>query len=163
MADAVLKTDEMMEPETHEVMTVARFGTPDLNDKGIWMTKRLRGHWAHLQDRFIISWLGGLTSKNENYFVHTKNAVALAERITEDMGPNPSVKIWFILAKDPKDKDHISEAADLYLAVAKWAVGQGAARVIDLDKLTDVPKPMIQQRLGARLLVEETMYIKTKK
>jgi len=163
MAETAAKAGEMMEVAAHEAQTVNRFGTPDLNDKGIWMTRRIREKYGHLQDRFIVGWLGGLTAKNENYFVHTKNAVALAEKVTEGLNPIPSVKVWFVLAKDPKNSEHIEDAADLYQAIAKWASDMGALRVIDLDKFTDVPKPLIQRRLGGRLLIEETMYIKTEK
>lgn len=163
MAEAALKAEEMMEIDRAPALTVNRFGTPDLNDKGLWMTRRIRERQPHLQDRFILGWLGGLTAKNENYFVHTKNAVALAEKITEGLNPTPSVKVWFVLAKDPKDKDQVNEAADLYESIMRWATDIGALRVIDLDRFTDVSKPLIQDRLGGRLLIEETMYAKPKK
>ena len=147
MAEAVLKSSEMMEPPAREVQTVNRFGTPDLNDKGIWMTRRIREKYGHLQDRFIVGWLGGLTAKNECCFIHTKNSVALAEKITEGLNPMPSVKVWFVLTKDPKDKDQVEDAACLYDQMKTWAKGLGAERIIVCED-SDVPKAIIEARLG---------------
>lgn len=161
MADPVRK-DEMMDAP-HETQTVARFGTPDLNDKGLWMTHRIREKFPHLQDRFILSWLGGATAQNSTYFVHTKNAVAMAERVTESLNAQPSVKVWFVMAKDPKVKEHLDEAADLYNAIAAWAANIGALRLFDLDRFSDVPKPLIQDRLGSRLLVEQALFARIAK
>lgn len=163
MANPVQKSEEMMEFTEHVPMTVNRFQMPDMNDKGIWMTQKFRAKWPERQDRFFVSWLGGLMGSNEYYFIHTKNAVALAARIQEGLSSTPSVRVWFVLAKDVQNKDHLEEAADLYEAIAQWSSNIGASRIIDLDKFTDVPKPMIQDRLGGRLLVEETMYAKPKK
>lgn len=145
------------------VQTPTRFGTPDLVDKGIWIARRVRDKYPHLQDRWIVNWLGGLTAMNEYYFIHTRNAVLLAQRITEDLNPLPSVKVWFALCRDPKDKDQIADCCDLYRAAAKWASDIGALRMIDIDVLTDVPRPDIQQALGSRLVVQETIYAKIRK
>lgn len=156
------KTEEMME-SVREVMTPNRFGTPDLHDKGRWMTKRIQEKYGHLNDQFIFNWLGGLTSRNEFYFVHTKTAVLLAERFIEALNPLPSVRVWFVLLADPKDKFQQEEGADICAAMAEWAERQGAIRIIDLDRLCDVPRPMLQEALGSRLYAEETLYVRLKK
>lgn len=153
----------MDEPVARALSSFSRFGTPDLSDKGIWMTKRIRAQFPHLQDRYILSWLGTKMPDNSCLFVHTKNAVVMAEKIVEDLNQQPSVKVWFVLARDKDNKDHIEEAADLYEAVSSWAADIGAFRIIDIDKFTDVPKPIIQTRLGGRLLIEEIMFARPTK
>jgi len=155
MAEAAQLMDD-----TPEILTPARFGTPDLADKGIYVKNRLREKYPHLSDRFLLGWLGGLTGKNEYFFIHTKNAALLAERGSDVLSPAPTVRLIFNLARNPKDKDHIEEAANLYEHLMRWAFDVGALKVIDLDRLSDVPKPAIQARLGSRLLVEETIWAK---
>lgn len=148
---------------TSEVFSVARFGTPDLADKGIWMARRIREKYPHRQDRWIVGWLGGRTSLNDYFFVTTKNAVLMAQLFYGELDGEPSVRILFVLVKDPKDKDHLAEGAFLYAETVKWASNLGATKVIDLDLFSDVPKPFIQGAIGGRLSLNDGLFVKLKK
>lgn len=144
-------------------ITPARFGTPDLADKGMWMRARLKAKYGHLSDQWIMNWFAGAMSANTFYFVHTKNAVILAEAFSYRLNPQQDVRLWFAFARDPKDADHLADLSDLYDALMKWAANRGAEKVYDLAEMTDLPKPDIQKVLGGRLFVDEVVYAKVKK
>ena len=157
-------TEKVLKEKLEEipVQTPQRFQTTDLSDKGLWMAKRIIERWPHLQTRFVLSWLGGTTAQNEYWFVHTKNAVLLAQRFIEELNQHPSVRIWFVFARDKENTDHITECADLYSAAVRWAIEIGAMRVVNLDKFTDVKTPLIKQELGGKLQSENCLFVKTR-
>lgn len=131
-----------------EKQTPARFQTPDLADKGMWMAERICVKWPNMQKRYILSWLGGVTAQNDYYFVHTKNAVVLAQSFKEGFSHTPTVRVWFVLLRDPKDIEQINDGSDLLESVARWAKDIGADRIIELNKFSEVPDPIIKRVLG---------------
>lgn len=177
MAEAALK----IEPFT---MSVRRVGMPDIADKSRFLCERLKERWPHLQDRFLLGWLQGLTGSNEYLFIRYDKAIGLFQRVKEFTDRYPRVYERFVIAeldtmKHPKGSEAesqqktmndiaISQAAELYSDAFRWAQSIGAAE-IDVDHFTDVPvkdkdnpdnPDTIKARLGGRLFQEAVLFAK---
>lgn len=134
--------------KAQEKKTPARFQTTDMADKGMWMADRICAKWPNSNKRYVLSWISSATAQNDFYFVHTKNAVVLAQHFKEGFSHTPTVKLWFAMLRDPKDVDQINDGADLIQSVARWASDIGADRIIDLNKFSEVPDAVIKTALG---------------
>lgn len=142
MAEAALKI------EIREPATVRRFEVADLSRHGPWLLKRFANKFPDLAEQQIGGYLRGLTTANASMFVCTDNAVALAE-VTYSSGIKQSMIVQerFVWIEDRNDKDQVEDAACLYDHIKSWAKGLGAERIIVCED-TDVPKAMIEARLG---------------
>ena len=143
MAEAAVK----IEP-AHEMAFVRRFELADLTSHGPWLMKRLCAKRPDLTEQAIAGWLRGRVYDNEHMFLYQDNAVALAQIIH-----SPGLKLvkvvqeHFIWVRNREDKAQLENAADFYTHMQVWARRMGAERIIVCED-TDVPKTLIQQRLG---------------
>ena len=143
MSEAALKE------EVHVMAPVRRFEPADLSQHGPWMLKRFAAKFPDFSEQAVASYLSQLVWDNEHMFLYQPHAVALAQ-IMNSPGIK-TVKIVqerFVWVEDRNDKDQLENAADFYTHMQQWAKRQqGVARIIVCED-TDVPKAMIEARLG---------------
>lgn len=136
-----------------------RFGIVDLGEKAVWLGDRLRLRYPHLGDnRMIVGWLRGMIDSNECLFIRNPHAVCLAQVVKETLSPQPTVVERFVLAEDPANELHVDHAASLYDDMLLWAESVKAKEMV-VEKFTDVPRPIIKERIG-RLTAREEMVVK---
>ena len=142
MAEAALKV------EPRELVFVRRFEVADLTTHGPWLLKRFMQKRPDLSEGQIAGWLRGRIYDNEHLFLYQDNAVAMAQLIhAPGLKMVKVVQEHFVWAKNREDKTQIDHAADFYDHMKAWAQRLGAERIIVCED-TDVPKSIIQQRLG---------------
>lgn len=142
MAEAALKI------EPREPAPVRRFEVADLSQHGPWLMKRFAMKFPDLPEQAIGGYLRGLTTANASMFLYQQNAVALAE-VVYSAGIKRAMLVQerFVWVEDRTDKDQLEDAADMYDHMKAWAKGLGAERIIVCED-SDVPKPLIEARLG---------------
>ena len=142
MAEAALKI------EPRELAAVRRFEIPDLTTHGPWLLKRFMQKRQDLSEGQIAGWLRGRIYDNEHLFLYQDNAVAMAQLIhAPGLKMVKVVQEHFVWAKNRDDKSQIEFVADFYDHIKGWAKRLEAERIIVCED-TDVPKSVIQQRLG---------------
>ncbi len=145
MAEAAVKI------EPRELAFVRRFEQADLTTHGPWLMKRFMLKLPDVREQYIGGYLRGLVADNEHLFLYQDNAVALAQIVH-----NPGLKMVkvvqerFVWIKNREDRGQQEQAADFYVHFKAWAGRLGAER-INVREDSDVPKSMIESRLGCRL------------
>jgi len=134
--------------EPHAPVTVRRFSTADLSQHGAWILRRLQILFPDMPEQWIGGWMRGLIWNNEHLFLYQPNAVALFQVVSlPGLRPGKMVQERFVWVEDKNDKTQVEFAADFYTAAQDWGKALGAERIITCES-TDVPKSMIEQRLG---------------
>ena len=134
--------------EIHEPAFSRRFEIADLSRHGPWLMKRFLVKFPDMGEKQVAGYLNGLITNNEHMFLYQDHAVALAQIVA-----SPGIKLsWaiqerFVWVEAREDKQQLLDAADFYLHMKQWAVRQGVERIIVCED-TDVPKTLIEQRLG---------------
>ena len=128
-------------------ISVHRFGLPDINESGSWLTTRLRAKYPHLTDRGITSWFRGIMESAEYLFIRRNRGVMLAQIVKDPLSINPIVREIFCLAQE----GGVEEAATLYDDLRRWAESLGAVEII-VESFSDVPKTQIAEALGVRVV-----------
>jgi hypothetical protein len=147
---------EKIEP-VREMAPVRRFELADLSKHGPWLMKRFAAEFPEVHERVIAGYLRGLIEQAEYMFLYQDHAVALAQLVCL-----PGFKIkWivqerFVWVEDKTDKDQLESAADFYEHMKQFARRRDADTMFVCEK-TDVPKDMIQARLG-RLFETRTTF-----
>ena len=142
MAEATLKI------EPRELGFVRRFEVADLSTHGPWLVKRFMQKRPDLTEGQIAGWLRGRIYDNEHLFLYQDNAVAMAQLIhAPGLKMVKVVQEHFVWIRNREDKTQIEAAADFYDYVKGWAKRLEAERIIVCED-SDVPKTVIQQRLG---------------
>lgn len=134
--------------EPREPAFVRRFELADLATHGPWLLKRFMQKRPDLTEMQIAGWLRGRIYDNEHLFLYQDNAVAMAQLIhAPGLKMVKVVQEHFVWTKNREDKGQVEFAADFYDHMKVWAQRLGAERIIVCED-TDVPKSIIQQRLG---------------
>jgi hypothetical protein len=148
--------EKTKEPE--RTITSRRFVLPDWTDTRNWLLPRLKVKWPHLQDNQVDGWIRSIIDSPEFMFIRTGNAVACAQMVRDTLSPVPEAVEKFVLAKDREEAEHIRECLYLYGDLIRWAQNIGA-RDMTVEQFTDVPHPVIAQRLG-RVFTRETVFVR---
>ena len=126
---------------------IRRFMTADLSRHGAWFVPRMMKTYD-LTEQVAVSWIKSFVSANEFMFLQQDNAVALAQLMPGySLLPAQIVQERFVWVEDRNDKDQLEHAADFYLEMKLWGKRQDVERIIVCED-TDVPKAMIEARLG---------------
>lgn len=142
MAEAVLKI------EPRELSFVRRFELADLTTHGPWLLRRFMQKRPDLSEGQIAGWLRGRIYDNEHLFLYQDNAVAMTQLVhSPGLKMVKVVQEHFVWMKNREDKAQLEHVADFYDHIKVWAQRIGAERIIVCED-TDVPKSIIQQRLG---------------
>lgn len=151
---------QVMEPEISQQVYPRRFELPDLSQHGGWMLKRLLAKYKHLTEQQLAGWLRGIIYSNEFFCQWLPHAVALfqVER-AHTLNPQPLIREHFVWALDPKNPDHINEAAEFYTAVLQWARSQNAGTII-VEENSDVPHELIKSKCEARVFSREQKFVR---
>lgn len=149
-------------PERQEVSFVPakeirRFCQPDLSEMGVWLISRLKQKFEGMSDQAALGWLRGIMVSSEYNFVRNEGAVLLAQVLRAGIDPQPQVREIFCLCQDGFLKD----GQDLYRHLARWAKNVGAEEIAVLN-FSDVPKPMIEEAMGARVSSRPTQFVRLK-
>lgn len=123
---------------------VSRMSPSDIEELGPWLYERLSRHYTGLSHQQLLTYLRGCMVDNGHWLVRSGEAAGLARMVREPLVSAPFAQEVFVLCRDGAE----TEAADIYCAMAKWALNQEASG-LDVDRLTDVPRPEITKRLGA--------------
>jgi hypothetical protein len=121
-----------------------RFYLPDLQTKGTWLLGRLKEFYKNSSEIELLSWLRGVMTSDQFLFVHTENAIGLAQITREALSAKPKVKELFVLCAS---EDDYEQGAYLYSVLRDWAAAVGASEFI-VETFTDVPRDMIKLRAG---------------
>ncbi len=137
--------------EIHEPAFVRRFELADLSRHGPWLLKRFAAVFPDIPEKQVAGYLNGLIYNNEHQFLYQDHAVALFQLVhSPGIKTTKIVQERFVWVEDRDDKTQLEFAADFYLHAHQWAKRQDAERIIVCEN-TDVPKPLIEKILGARL------------
>jgi hypothetical protein len=128
----------------------SRFYMPDMAVRGAWLVGRLRTRFSMLDEKKLAGWLHGMMDSNEALLQKTAHAVSLAQLMKEQLFPVTVVIERFCLAEE----GHVLEASWHYAEMERWARGLGAKDLV-VCEFTDVPRPMIQERITPTLMVRE--------
>ena len=146
MPEITFKIDEIV--PVHVPAMVRRFSTADLSQHGGWILKRLQPLFPDCSEQWIGGWMRGLIGNNEHLFLYQPHAVALFQLINSPgLRPAKMIQERFVWVEDKADKDQVEAAADFYDHAATWGHGLRAERIIVCES-TDVPKPLIEERIG---------------
>ena len=139
-------TAEKIEPR--EPAFVRRFELADLSRHGPWLMKRFALAFPEVPERTIAGYLRGLIESAEYMFLYQDHAVALAQLIhLPGFKVTSVVQERFVWVEDKNSKDQLEAAADMYDHMHEFAKRRAAERMFVCEN-TDVPKPLIEQRLG---------------
>jgi hypothetical protein len=134
--------------EVREPAVVRRFEMPDLSKHGPWLIKRFLLKFPNFTEQAIFGYLSGLVYNNEHMFLYQDHAVALAQFVmSPGIKPSKTVQERFVWVEDRTDKEQLENAADFYSHMHLWGKRQDVERIIVCED-TDVPKAMIEARLG---------------
>jgi hypothetical protein len=138
---------EKIEP-AREMAFVRRFELADLSKHGPWLMKRFAAEFPEVHERVIAGYLRGLIEQAEYMFLYQDHAVALAQLINlPGFQVKRAVQERFVWVEDKADKAQLEDAADFYEHMKQFAQRRDAQTMFVCEK-TDVPKELIQQRLG---------------
>ena len=144
MSESALKIEEPV----HVPAPVRRFEPADLSQHGPWLLKRLAAKFPDMPEKAFAGYLSQLVSNNEHCFLYQPHAVALAQLVhSPGIKTVKIVQERFVWVEDRNDKDQLEHAADFYLEMKMWGKRQDVERMIVCED-TDVPKAMIEARLG---------------
>jgi hypothetical protein len=142
MAEAALKE------EVHEPAVIRRFEMADLSKHGSWLIKRFTLKFPNFTERAIAGYLANLPYNNEHLFLYQDHAVALAQLVhSPGIRTVKIVQERFVWVEDRTVKEQLENAADFYLSMHQWGKAQDVERIVVCED-TDVPKAMIEARLG---------------
>ncbi len=142
-AAAIESVEEVRQPAL-----IRRFEPADLSKHGPWLLKRFAMVFPDLPEKYVAGYLSGLIFDNEHAFFYQDHAVALAQMVhSPGIKTVKVVQERFVWVEDVKNKDQLENAADFYAHIKVWGIRQGAERIIVCEN-SDVPKPLIEQRLG---------------
>lgn len=128
---------------TADPKPVARMTPSDLEEMHPWLHSRLVQRHPHASPQQTKTWLQGVLTDNGHWFVRSGDAVALARIVRDPLEPQPRAEEMFVLSRSGP----LSDVADLYAYMAKWALNQ-EARSLDVLRFTDVPVRDFEMRLG---------------
>jgi hypothetical protein len=121
-----------------------RFFLPDFQAKGGWLLRRLAEKYKNSSEHELASWIRSVTTSDQFLFVHTENAVALAQITREALSAKPRVKELFVLCANEENPEDYEEGAYLYTVMRDWAFSIGAYELI-VETFSDVPRDMVKQ------------------
>ena len=141
----------------HEMAVVRRFELADLSRHGPWLLQRFGVEFPEVPERTVAGYLRGLIESPEYMFLYQDNSVALAQLIhLPGFQVRRAVQEHFVWCEDKADKRQLEYAADFYVHMAEFARRRDAQTMFVCEK-TDVPKHLIEQRLG-RLFDTKTTF-----
>jgi hypothetical protein len=134
--------------EVREPALVRRFEPADLSRHGPWLLKRFAVIFPDMSEKYFAGYLSGLIFDNEHAFFYQDHAVALAQLVhSPGIKTVKVVQERFVWVEDRNNKDQLENAADFYTHIKLWGTRQSAERLIVCES-SDVPKPLIEARLG---------------
>lgn len=137
--------------EVREPAPVRRFEIPDLSKHGPWLMKRFAVEFRDIHERQIAGYLRGLIESAEYMFLYQDHAVALAQLVhLPGFRMRRIVQERFVWVEDKADRDQLDAAADMYIHMKDFAKRRDAESIFVCEN-TDVPKNLIENRLGVRL------------
>jgi len=143
MAEAALKIEEV-----HDPAFVRRFELADLSEHGPWLMQRFAAKLPDVPEQRIAGYLRNMVFDNEHMFLYQPHALALAQIIhSPGLKTVRIVQERFVWVENREDKQQLEMAADFYAHMKAWAKRMDAERIYVCED-TDVPKSLIEQRLG---------------
>jgi hypothetical protein len=137
--------------EVREPAPVRRFEIADLSKHGPWLMKRFAEAFKDVPERQIAGYLRGLIESAEYMFLYLDHAVALAQLVyLPGFKMKRIVQERFVWVEDRADKDQLEAAADMYVHMKDFAKRRDCESIFVCEN-TDVPKNLIENRLGVRL------------
>jgi hypothetical protein len=138
---------------------VRRFQLADLSQHGKWLIPRLLEAYPHLDQRNLAGWLNGALYSSEYLFTYAPHTAGMAQLIrAHTLEPKPVIWERFVFAEDRKDPDHLTECADFYDEMARWAKHHGAETIVVLQR-SDASPEAIKDRVG-RILTTQQSFVK---
>ena len=132
-------------------IAIRRFEVPDIHYHGGWLIKRFVAAYPHISERQLPGWLQATVYNNEFLFLFQENSCALAQMLRPDpFTPKTVIYERFVWARDPKNQDHVAEAARFYERFKVWAAQHEASHIV-VGEVTDVPREMIGAIMGKLL------------
>lgn len=143
-----------------ELPAVRRFELGDITRHAKWLLPRLIKQYPHLNERTAIGFLNNMLYNSEYYFCFQPNAAGLAQVERAHMlTPDAIVREKFVWCENPKDIEHIEQAAAFYIEFDKWGARFGA-RIMIVGEATDVPPEKIREVFGKRIFTREQSFVR---
>jgi hypothetical protein len=127
---------------TPDPLPFRRMSFNDIEELSDWLAARLVKRSSLATPQAVRTWLRSCISDNDTWFVRSGNAVAMARLVRMPLAA-PRAEEVFVFHQDDD-----TAAADLYVPMAKWAVGLDCVH-LSVDINSDVPQAEISRRLGA--------------
>jgi len=126
MTTAAAQKTEPQAEEAQEVVTVRRFGLPDLQTHGLWLYEKLKKRFPHVAQSDLTAWIRGAIETNQFFFICTDRAVGMAQSNHRPLEPVPFVDVVFVESLDDTDRSH--EPA-IYRDMTRWGKSMGAGEL----------------------------------
>ena len=135
-----------------------RFQIADLSEHGGWVMPRMLQAFPHMNERAIATFLRGVIYNSEYLFLYHEHGVALAKVLTSHMlTGRPVVQERFVWVRDKTQPEQVRAGAEFYVDFLRWARFQNA-EVVLVEENTDIPREMINERMGKRLFKREQWF-----
>jgi hypothetical protein len=162
MAVAAAKIEIVNEP-----VDIIRFSVVDIHKHGSWLVPRMLKAYPELSEPACVSWLKSFAASNEYLFLSQPHAVALFQLMPGyDLIPTQVVQERFVWVDDPKNQDHVLDAARFYTEVYNWVLRLNSIKVVIVDENTDVPRDFISGVMveghKCRLTTREMSFVRVK-
>ena len=126
MATAAAQKTELQIEEPQEVVSVRRFGLPDLQTHGLWLYEKLQKRFPHVAQGHLTAWIRGAIETNQFFFICTDKAVGMAQANHRPLEPVPFVDVVFVESIDAADRSH--EPA-IYKDMTRWGKSMNASEL----------------------------------
>jgi hypothetical protein len=131
-----------------EKAPIRRMELADINFHAPWLLPRMTEVFYWLSQQQIMGWLKNAVYSPDYMVLFQENAVACATLTRAvQLEPIPIVQERFAFVRDPKNKDQLRDALEVYTELVRWATNSGATTIILSDK-SDLPLELIRSRFG---------------
>lgn len=126
MTVATAQKTELPAEMPQEVVSVRRFGLPDLQTHGLWLYEKLQKRFPHVAQSHLTAWICGAIETNQFFFICTDKAVGMAQANHRPLEPVPFVDVVFVESIDAADRSH--EPA-IYRDMTRWGKSMNASEL----------------------------------
>lgn len=143
-----------------EAPAVRRFELADISQHGGWLLPRLVKQYPHLTMQTANGFLHSILYSPEFHFCYGPHAAGLAQlERAHTLTARAIVREKFVWAQDPKNQEHLTEAAVFYDEFVAWAKRCNAEAMI-VEEASDVPHEMIREKFDKRIFTREQKFVR---
>jgi hypothetical protein len=143
-----------------DLPAVRRFELADITQHQNWLLPRLVKQYPHLTMRTASGFLHSILYSPEFHFCYGPHAAGLAQlERAHTLTARAIIREKFVWAQDPKDPQHLAEAAAFYDDFVAWGRRCDAEAMI-VEEASDVPHEMVREKFDKRIFAREQKFVR---